>query len=69
MATVGLLFRPAKNAILPQVVPEEQLVTANSASSLNETLADLIGYPVAGAIVAALAGLIGAAFVLVEAGH
>ena len=64
VATVGLLFRPAKNAILPQVVPEEQLVTANSASSLNETLADLIGYPVAAAIVAALAELIGAAFVL-----
>jgi hypothetical protein len=64
VATVGLLFRPAKNAILPQVVGEEQLVTANSASSLNETLADLIGYPVAGAIVAALASLIAAAFVL-----
>jgi DHA3 family macrolide efflux protein-like MFS transporter len=64
VATVGLLFRPAKNAILPQVVGEEQLVTANSASSLNETLADLVGYPVAGAIVAALASLIAAAFVL-----
>jgi DHA3 family macrolide efflux protein-like MFS transporter len=64
VATVGLLFRPAKNAILPQVVGKEELVTANSASSLNETLADLIGYPVAGAIVAALASLIAAAFVL-----
>ncbi|MDP9467362.1 MAG: MFS transporter, partial [Chloroflexota bacterium] len=64
VATVGLLFRPAKTAIVPLIVDEERLVTANSASSVNETLADLLGYPVAAAIVASLAGLIGAAFVL-----
>ncbi|MBA3688836.1 MAG: MFS transporter, partial [Chloroflexi bacterium] len=64
VATVGLLFRPAKTAIVPVIVDEERLVTANSASSINETLADLIGYPVAAAIVAGLAGVIGAAFVL-----
>jgi MFS family permease len=65
VATVGLLFRPAKTAIVPVIVDEERLVTANSASSINETLADLLGYPAAAAIVAGLArGLIGAAFVL-----
>ena len=64
VATVGLLFRPAKAAIVPLIVDEERLVTANSASSINETLADLLGYPVAAAIVAGLAGIIGAAFVL-----
>jgi len=64
VATTGLLFRPAKTAIVPLIVDEERLVTANSASSVNETLADLLGYPVAAAIVASLAGLIGAAFVL-----
>jgi MFS family permease len=64
VATVGLLFRPAKNAIVPLIVDEDRLVTANSASSINETLADLLGYPVAAAIVAGLKGLIGAAFVL-----
>jgi MFS family permease len=64
VATVGLLFRPAKTAIVPAIVNEEHLVTANSASSVNETIADLIGYPIAAVIVAALAGLIGAAFVL-----
>lgn len=63
VATVGLLFRPAKTAILPAIVGEEHLMAANSASTLNETLAD-IGQPVAAAIVAALAGLIAAAFVL-----
>ncbi len=64
VATIGLLFRPAKTAIVPLIVGEDQLVAANSASSLNETLADLLGYPLAAAIVAALGTLIGAAFVL-----
>ncbi len=64
VATVGLLFRPAKTAVVPLIVDEARLVTANSASSVNETLADLLGYPVAATIVASLAGLIGAAFVL-----
>ena len=64
VATIGLLFRPAKTAVVPAIVPEERLVTANSASSLNETLADLLGYPLAAVIVATLASLIGAAFVL-----
>lgn len=64
VATVGLLFRPAKTAIVPLIVEEQSLVTANSASSVNETLADLLGYPVAAAIVAGLAAVIGAAFVL-----
>lgn len=64
VATVGLLFRPAKTAIVPSIVKEEQLVTANSASTLSETLADVLGIPLAAAIVAALAGLIGAAFVM-----
>lgn len=64
VASIGLLFRPAKTAVVPAIVPGEQLVTANSASSVNETIADLLGYPIAAAIVATLAGLIGAAFVL-----
>ena len=64
VATVGLLFRPAKTAIVPAIVHNDHLVTANSASTLSETLADVMGQPVAAAIVAALAGLIGAAFVL-----
>jgi MFS family permease len=64
VSTIGLLFRPAKTAVVPAIVKEDQLVTANSASSVNETVADLLGYPIAAAIVATLAGLIGAAFVL-----
>lgn len=64
VATVGLLFRPAKTAVVPAIVEEEHLVTANSAASLAETLTDVLGYPLASAIVAALAGLLAAAFVM-----
>ena len=64
IATVTLVFRPAKNAAIPMVVDDEDLLTANSATSASETLADLVGYPVAGVLVASLGGLIGAAFFL-----
>ena len=63
VASLGLLFRPAKTAILPAIVEEDHLMTANSASTLSETLAD-IGQPIAATIVGALVGLIAAAFVL-----
>ena len=64
IATVTLLFRPAKTAVIPAVVGDRDLVAANSALSVPETAADLIGFPVAGLIVTALSSVIGAAFVL-----
>jgi hypothetical protein len=64
VATVGLLFRPSKDALIPQIVEGEDLMAANSATSVTETLADLVGYPLAGLMVTALASIIGAAFVL-----
>lgn len=64
VATVGLVFRPSKDALIPQIVEGEDLMAANSATSVTETLADLVGYPLAGLMVTALAGIIGAAFVL-----
>ncbi|MDQ3150094.1 MAG: MFS transporter [Chloroflexota bacterium] len=64
ISTVTLLFRPAKTAIVPAVVEERELVSANSAMSVPETAADLIGFPIAGLIVTALSSVIGAAFVL-----
>jgi MFS family permease len=64
ISTVTLLFRPAKTAVVPAIVKERDLVAANSAMSVPETAADLIGYPVAGLIVTALSAVIGAAFAL-----
>jgi len=64
ISTVTLLFRPAKTAVVPAIVKERDLVAANSAMSVPETAADLIGFPVAGLIVTALSAVVGAAFVL-----
>ena len=64
IATVTLLFRPAKTAVIPAVVEERDLVTANSASSVADTAADLVGLPMAGIIVATLSGSLELAFVL-----
>jgi len=64
LATVTLLFRPAKTAVIPVVVGDRELMAANSALSVPETAADLIGFPVAGLIVTALSSVLGAAFVL-----
>jgi MFS transporter, DHA3 family, macrolide efflux protein len=64
IATVTLLFRPAKTAVIPAVVGDRDLVAANSALSVPETAADLIGFPIAGLIVTALSAVLGAAFVL-----
>lgn len=41
--TVSPSFYPAENALLPQVVNNEQLLAANTLNSLNNMLASLIG--------------------------
>ena len=51
---VGQFANPADNAILPQVVGEEQLVAANGALSVNNNLARLIGPSLGGALLLAL---------------
>ena len=56
IATVTLVFRPAKTAAIPLVVDEADLMAANSATTTSETMADLVGYPIAGVLVAALIG-------------
>jgi MFS family permease len=64
IATVTLLFRPAKTALIPAIVEERDLVTANSLSSVADTAADLVGLPLAGILVAVLrdADALGLAF-------
>ena len=62
LTTVSIFFRPARTAILPRVVHDDELVTANAATWLNETLADVIGYPFAGLFVAFLGSALPLAF-------
>ncbi len=54
ITTISVFFRPAKGAILPRLVVEEDLTSANSAMWIAETFADIGGYAVAGLFVALL---------------
>ena len=51
VTTISIFFRPARVAILPRIVREDDLLTANSAMWIGETIADVIGYPLAGLFV------------------
>jgi MFS family permease len=56
LTTVSLFFRPAKDAIMPDIVPEHGLLAANSLSSATDTTMEVLGYPLAGALVGGLMG-------------
>ena len=53
---VGLFFDPAESALLPRLVGEEQLVTANALNALNNNFGRLIG-PALGGLLYAAGGL------------
>ena len=62
--TVGLLFEPAESALLPRLVGEERLVSANALNALNNNLGRLVG-PAVGGLLYAGGGL--PAVVIVDA--
>ena len=62
LTTISIFFRPARVAILPRLVREDELLTANSALWIGETLADVIGFPLAGLFVAVVADAVSIAF-------
>jgi len=63
VTTISIFFRPARVAILPRVVEDDDdLMTANSARWVAETSADVIGYPLAAVFVASLGTALPLAF-------
>ncbi|HMM42528.1 MAG TPA: MFS transporter [Thermomicrobiales bacterium] len=58
--TIGLFFTPAEGALLPRLVGEDHLVTANALNALNDNIGMLVG-PVAGALLYAKVGIDGVA--------
>ena len=62
LAAVSSFFRPARSAALPQVVPEEDLLTANSSIWIADTVSDLVGYSLGGLFVAFLGSSLALAF-------
>jgi DHA3 family macrolide efflux protein-like MFS transporter len=62
VTTISIFFRPARVAILPRVVHEDELLTANSALWVAETIADVVAYPLAAVFVASLGNALPLAF-------
>ena len=62
LTSISIFFRPARVAVLPRIVREDELLPANSAMWIGETLADVVGYPLAGVFVAFLGAALPLAF-------
>jgi DHA3 family macrolide efflux protein-like MFS transporter len=62
ITSVSIFFRPARVAALPRIVREDELLTANSAMWIAETIADVIGYPLAAIFVGFLGASLPLAF-------
>lgn len=62
VTSISMFFRPARTAVVPRIVREDELVTANSAVWLAETLADVVGYGFAGLFVSFLGSALPLAF-------
>jgi MFS family permease len=62
ITTVSIFFRPARGAIVPRLVKDEDLLPANSALWVGETFADIVGYALAGIFVAFLGDQLPLAF-------
>jgi MFS family permease len=62
VTSISIFFRPARVAALPRIVREDELVTANSAMWIGETIADVIGYPLAAVFVGFLGSALPLAF-------
>lgn len=52
VSTANLFFGPANNALLPQLVGKDELVTANSLDALGENVARILGPAIGGALLA-----------------
>lgn len=64
LTTASLFFRPAKSAVTQRLVDAPDLLHANSALWVADTLADLAGYALAALVVAILGPWLALAFVL-----
>src|SRR5829696_4483026 len=62
ITTVSIFFRPARVSILPRIVRGHDLLSANSAMWVGETIADVVNYPLAGLFVLFLGSSVALAF-------
>jgi MFS family permease len=69
LTTVSIFFRPARTAVIPRIVHEDELVAANSAIWLGDSIADVIGYPLATLFVTFVGSSLAVAFWLDAASY
>jgi len=62
LTTVSIFFRPARTSAIPRIVHEDELVAANSAVWLADSIADVLGYPLATLFVTFLGSALVVAF-------
>jgi MFS transporter, DHA3 family, macrolide efflux protein len=62
VTSISIFFRPARVVALPRIVREDELLTANSAMWIGETIADVVGYPLAAVFVTFLGSALPLAF-------
>ena len=62
LTSISIFFRPARTAVIPRIVREDELVAANSAIWLGDSIADVIGYPLATLLVAIVGSSLAVAF-------
>ena len=62
ITSISVFFRPARVAVLPRLVRDDELLAANSATWIAETLADVVGYTVAAVFVLFLGAALPLAF-------
>ncbi|MBN2404113.1 MAG: MFS transporter [Coriobacteriia bacterium] len=54
VSTISLFFEPAKLSLIPEIVPEDELMAANSLDNATMSVSELFGLAFAGALVAIL---------------
>jgi MFS transporter, DHA3 family, macrolide efflux protein len=69
ITTISLFNRPAKIAVIPRIVRKDDLLAANSATWTADALADMVGFPIAGLLVAFLAADLSLAFYIDAASY
>jgi MFS family permease len=62
VTSVSIFFRPARESVIPRIVPPDELLAANSATWMAETLADIVGYGLAGLLLLVLGKAFALAF-------
>ncbi len=69
LTSISIFFRPARTAVIPRIVREDELVAANSAIWLGDSIADVLGYPLATLFVTMVGSSLAVAFWLDAASY